>query len=171
MAVETKELKQAEEIQNPPSADESETAGNDAPEKGKDATTAIQSRNVSGRSWKNQSQVRASSLKITKKNNQVKSWQRKLELKRAKQEQKELQKEMEDDKRRQAIEKKERRLENEKRRAENEYKNAQKFTQTLNHNTAHLKLKTMSKKQLRQIKKTRLNTKTGVVEYVSPYAK
>jgi hypothetical protein len=38
--------------------------------------------------------------------------------------------------------------------------------QTLNATKVGLTLKALSKKQLRQIKKTRLNTKTGVVEYV-----
>eukprot|EP00523_Entomoneis_sp_CCMP467_P002562 CAMPEP_0168743114 /NCGR_PEP_ID=MMETSP0724-20121128/13393_1 /TAXON_ID=265536 /ORGANISM="Amphiprora sp., Strain CCMP467" /LENGTH=163 /DNA_ID=CAMNT_0008790701 /DNA_START=32 /DNA_END=523 /DNA_ORIENTATION=- len=130
-----------------------------------------QGRNVSGRSWKTPSQNRASSLKITKKNNQTKSWQKRQELKRLRQEQIALQKEIQEEKRQEAIRKKERRLENEKRRAENEFNNTQKAAQTLNYNTANLKLKTMSKKQLRQIKKTRLNTKTGVVEYVGAFEK
>ena len=44
------------------------------------------------------------------------------------------------------------------------------IAQTLGKN-ANIKWKAMSKKQLRQIKKTRLNTKTGAVEYVGAYAK
>merc|ERR1712195_438666 len=67
--------------------------------------------------------------------------------------------------------KKERRLENETRRAENEFKNAQKSAKTLNTGKLKSTLQAMSKKQLRKIKKTRMNTKTGVVEYVSAYAK
>jgi len=83
----------------------------------------------------------------------------------------ERQKELKEEKRQAIIAKQERRLEQERRRMENEYKNATKGSKTLNTNTAGLKMKAMNKKQLRQIKKTRMNTKTGVVEYVSPYAK
>jgi len=68
------------------------------------------------------------------------------------------------------IEKKERRLENERRRMENEFKVASRSAQRLGKN-ADVKLKAMNKKQLRQIKKTRMNTKTGTIEYVSAYAK
>ena len=83
----------------------------------------------------------------------------------------ELQNEMKEEKRQAKLQKNERRLEQERRRMENEYKNATKGSKTLNTNTAGLKMKAMNKKQLRQIKKTRMNTRTGVIEYVSPYAK
>jgi hypothetical protein len=46
-----------------------------------------------------------------------------------------------------------------------------KAVQALNHDRAHRTLKGMSKRQLRQIKKSRVNSKTGVVEYVPAYAK
>lgn len=129
-------------------------------------------RNVSGRSWKAQRpQKRASSLIKTRFNNQSKEWQERQTLKRARQETRELQKEMENERREEALRKKERRLENEKRRAENQYKSMQKSVQTLNTAKIGTTLKAMSKKQLRMVKKTRLNPKTGVVEYVSAYAK
>lgn len=83
---------------------------------------------------------------------------------------KERENELREEMRQAAIAKKERRLENERRRAENEFKNAQNYAQNLSRN-ADTKMKAMSKKQLRQIKKTRMNSKTGVVEYVSAYAK
>ena len=41
----------------------------------------------------------------------------------------------------------------------------------MNLKTVGQKMKAMNKKQLRQIKKTRMNTKTGVLEYVPAYAK
>jgi len=128
-------------------------------------------RNASGRTWKGRTQKRASSLKHTRINNQVKSFAERQALKRQRTETLELQQEMSTAKREEAVRRRERRLENERRKAENEYKNLQKSIQTLNTDKAATTLKTMSKKQLRQIKKTRLNPKTGVVEYVSPYAK
>ena len=80
-------------------------------------------------------------------------------------------KKLSEKKRLEAIEKKERRLENERRRQENEFRNAQQSAQTLNYGKVGSTLKAMSKKQLRQVKKTRMNTKTGVVEYVPAYSK
>ncbi|KAL7580156.1 hypothetical protein ACA910_012911 [Epithemia clementina (nom. ined.)] len=137
-----------------------------------DVVVANKGRNVSGRTWKLRSQQqRATALVNTKKNNRSKPWQDRLEQKRLRQETLALQKELQESKRQEALLKKERRLENERRRAENEYNNVKKSIQTLNYDTANLKLKAMSKKKLRQIKKTRLNPKTGVVEFVSPYAK
>mmetsp|Transcript_102 Transcript_102/g.174 ORF Transcript_102/g.174 Transcript_102/m.174 type:complete len:181 (-) Transcript_102:372-914(-) len=132
---------------------------------------APKGRNVSGRSWKTRQQKRASSLVTqTKANNRSSSWEKKTEERKARKAVMERQKEMKEEKRQAAIAKKERRLENERRRAENEFKNAQKGSQRLGKN-ADLKMKAMNKKQLRQIKKTRMNVKTGAVEYVSPYAK
>ena len=128
-------------------------------------------RNASGRSWKTVPQKRASSLIKTAVNNQSSSWERKQAEKRAKLQAAQLQRELQEQKRAAAIRKKERRLENEKRRAENEFNAIQKSVQTLNHGKVGVTLKAMSKKQLRQIKKTRMNQKTGVVEYVPAYAK
>jgi hypothetical protein len=130
-----------------------------------------QGRNVSGRSWKVRTQKRASSLIKTKLNNQTLAWDRKQAAKQASREAKQLQSELVEEKRQAAILKKERRLENEKRRQENELKSIQKSVQTLNTNKIGVTLKAMSKKQLRQVKKTRVNTKTGVVEYVPAYSK
>jgi hypothetical protein len=128
-------------------------------------------RNVSGRSWKMRPQKRASTLTKTKTNNLSTDWHKKEAAKLAKQESKGLQETLKQDKINAVLLKKERRLANEKRRAENELQNIQKSVQTLNPTKVGLTMKAMSKKQLRTIKKTRLNTKTGVVEYVSPYAK
>lgn len=128
-------------------------------------------RSVSGRSWKVRPQKRASTLIKTKTNNQVKSFQERLSEKRERKEALELQAELRDERRQSKIVKKERRLENEKRRAENEFKQAQKSAKQLNLGKLSSTLKAMSKKQLRQVKKTRINTKTGVVEYVPVYAK
>mmetsp|Transcript_12555 Transcript_12555/g.35643 ORF Transcript_12555/g.35643 Transcript_12555/m.35643 type:complete len:174 (-) Transcript_12555:278-799(-) len=128
-------------------------------------------RNVSGRSWKVRPQKRASSLVKTKVNNGTKSWEQRRQEKLARQVALELQSELREERRQAKILKKERRLENEKRRAENEFKNAQRSTKELNTGKLKSTLKAMSKKQLRMVKKTRMNSKTGVVEYVSAYAK
>mmetsp|Transcript_56868 Transcript_56868/g.115782 ORF Transcript_56868/g.115782 Transcript_56868/m.115782 type:complete len:179 (-) Transcript_56868:275-811(-) len=128
-------------------------------------------RNVSGRSWKVRPQKRASTLVKTKVNNQRKTWDQRQQEKLARKEALELQSELREERRQSKILKKERRLENEKRRAENEFKNAQRSAKDLNTGKLKSTLKAMSKKQLRQIKKTRMNSKTGVLEYVSAYAK
>jgi len=65
----------------------------------------------------------------------------------------------------------ERRLENEKRRMENEYENSKRSMQTLNVKKLGHTMRAMNKKQLRMIKKSRMNTKTGVVEFVGAYQK
>jgi len=128
-------------------------------------------RNVSGRSWKVRPQKRASTLIKTKTNNQTKSFQERLREKNTRKEILEVQAELREERRQGKVLKKERRLENVKRRAENELKQAQKSAKQLNLGKLPSKLKAMSKKQLRQIKKTRLNPKTGVVEYVPAYSK
>ena len=128
-------------------------------------------RNVSGRAWKVRAQKRASSLVKTKVNNGSKTWEQRRQEKLARKEALELQSELREERRQAKIQKKERRLENERRRAENEFNNAQKSAKTLNTGKLKSTLKAMSKKQLRKIKKTRMNSKTGVLEYVSAYAK
>lgn len=128
-------------------------------------------RNVSGRGWKTQPQKRASSLIKTAFNNQSTSWAKKVAERTNRREAAALQSELREQKRQSAIQKKARRLENETRRAENEFRAVQKSVQSLNHSKIGVTLKAMSKKQLRQVKKTRMNQKTGVVEYVSAYAK
>ena len=104
-------------------------------------------------------------------NNQVSTYEARQTLKQSRRDALELQTELREERRQGKIAKKERKLENEKRRAENEFKQAQMAAQTLNATKVGLTLKALSKKQLRQIKKTRLNPKTGVVEYVGAYAK
>lgn len=131
-------------------------------------------RNVSGRSWKhNSSQCQKASNLVTKVKNSAfsKSWKKKQEERALRKQVLEMEKEIKESKKEEIREKHERRLEQEKRRMENEFKQSSRSAKTLNYNTASLKMKAMNKKQLRQIKKTRMNTKTGVVEYVSPYAK
>ena len=130
-----------------------------------------QGRNVSGRKWKVRSQKRASTLFKTLVNNQVSTYQARVELKRTKQQVIQLQTELQNETRTAKIMKKERKLEQDKRRAQHEFEQAQAAAQTLNASKVGRTLKAMSKKQLRQIKKTRLNPKTGVVEYVSAYSK
>lgn len=133
--------------------------------------TVMKGRSVSGRSWKTRPQKRASLLMKTAFNGQTKTWEQRDQEKLAKKETMELQQELREERRQEKITKKERRLENEKRRAENEFKQAQRSVKQMNVNKLPSKLKAMSKKQLRQVKKTRMNTKTGVVEYVGAFSK
>ena len=65
------------------------------------------------------------------------------------------------------------RLDNEKRKMENEYKQAMQNgkLQVLNVKKLGTTMKNMNKKQLRQIKKSRMNSKTGVVEFDGAYEK
>ncbi|KAG7367356.1 Cgr1 family protein [Nitzschia inconspicua] len=128
-------------------------------------------KNVSGRSWKVRPQKRASSLVKTKVNNRTKTWEERQLEKNARKEALELQSELREERRQAKVLKKERRLENERRRAENEFKNAQRSAKELNAGRLKSTLKAMSKKQLRQIKKTRMNPKTGTLEYVPAYTK
>ena len=128
-------------------------------------------RNVSGRNWKQAPKKRFSSMVFTKKTNLSKSWGQNMADKEKKRTAKEKEQELKNESRRIAVEKKERRLENERRRAENEFKMVSQQAQKLNLNTVGQKMKTMNKKQLRMIKKTRMNTKTGVIEYVPAYTK
>lgn len=168
--LETSGAVQHTQNQSQPPAEPAASEGNPKPQT-QSLNNPLKGRNISGRSWKVHPQKRASSLTKTKFNNRSKSWEKRQAEKLARQEMLELQKQMKEETRQSAIQKKERRLENEKRRAENEFRNIQQSIQTLNTNKVGYTLKAMSKKQLRQIKKTRMNTKTGVVEYVPAYAK
>lgn len=136
-----------------------------------DKSSVLKGRNVSGRNWKLRPQKRASSL-VTKsaQNAKSKSWEKKMKEKELRRSLLEREKELKEEKRQSILERKERRLENERRRMENEFKAASRSAQQLGKN-ADIKLKAMNKKQLRQIKKTRINTKTGAIEFVSAYAK
>jgi Cgr1 family len=131
----------------------------------------VRGRNVSGRSWKKVATQRSSSLILTAANNLTKSWEQRQAEKLHRKEVLELQKQLTDERVQAIREKKERRLENEKRRAENEFENAKKLAHNLNTSKLRTTLKSMSKKQLRQIKKTRVNNKTGAVEFVPAYSK
>ena len=93
------------------------------------------------------------------------TWASKLVKKARKNEMKALETEIATRKRLERENRKRAREEKLKRKQENELKSAQVQVITKTH-----KLKTMSKKQLRQIKKSRL-TKQGVVEYVGLYEK
>ena len=77
-----------------------------------------------------------------------------------------LEKDMKEEKRQAKIEERKRREENLARKAANEMKNTVLQTMTKTH-----KIKTMNKKQLRQIKKTAINAQTGNLELVSPWKK
>jgi predicted RNase H-like nuclease (RuvC/YqgF family) len=129
--------------------------------------------NASGRTWKVRPQKRASTLVTSKVNGRVKDWTDRLAERERRRETVRVQKEMEDSKRQEAIDKKQRKLENEKRRQENELRNLERSgaIQALNHDRVGRTLKAMNKKQLRHIKKSRVNTKTGIVEFVPAYAK
>jgi rRNA-processing protein CGR1 len=128
-------------------------------------------RNVSGRSWKVRPQKRASTLTKTSTNGRATSWHEKRQAHLLQKETQEMQTELREERRLAKVQKRERRLEQERRRMENEFRAASQSAQTLNYSKVHTTLKTMSKKQLRQIKKTRMNPKTGVVEYVPAYSK
>ena len=62
-------------------------------------------------------------------------------------------------------------LDNQKRRMDNKYCNAKQSMQTLIAGLLDTTMRNMNKKQLRQIKKSRMNSKTGVVEFVGAYEK
>lgn len=128
-------------------------------------------RNVSGRSWKPVVAKRTSTLVKHKKNNLTRSFKERQAEGLRKKETLELQKHLTEERVQGLRDKKERRLENERRRAENEYNTAKKSAQTLNAAKLKSTMKAMSKKQLRQIRKTRVNSKTGAVEFVPAYSK
>jgi rRNA-processing protein CGR1 len=133
---------------------------------------AQKGRNASSRSWKLRPQKRASSLITSNRlNARSKSWERKTQERQLKTCVKSAQQEMLAERKAAAAEKKERRLENERRRMENEYNHAKRSAQRLNLSKVGQTMKAMNKKQLRMIKKSRMNSKTGVVEFVGAYAK
>ncbi|KAG1710323.1 hypothetical protein DVH05_017327 [Phytophthora capsici] len=129
------------------------------------ATEPPRGRPVSGRVWKKVQKTRfsAQGLKGTKVLSTT--WEEKM-LKRSKlKELKELQAEIKARRQGEKDAKRQAREEKEKRRKENELKSASVQVISRTH-----RLKTMSKKQLRNIKKTIVN-KQGVVEYVPVYSK
>jgi hypothetical protein len=126
--------------------------------------------NVSGRSWKMRPQKRTSTLVTkVKSNNRSTTWEEKEAARLRKRAVQGKEKEMREATRLGKVEKRERALEQEKRRQANEYKAT--TMQALNLEKVGQKLRTMSKKQLRMVKKTRVNSKTGQVELVDAFAK
>ncbi|CAI5727064.1 unnamed protein product [Hyaloperonospora brassicae] len=122
-------------------------------------------RPVSGRVWKKVQKTRFSSQGVKSAKVLSSTWDEKL-LKRAKlKELKELQTDIKARQQAECEAKRQAREEKEKRRKENELKSASVQVLSRTH-----RLKSMSKKQLRNIKKTIVN-KQGVVEYVPVYSK
>ncbi|KAG5178105.1 hypothetical protein JKP88DRAFT_144320, partial [Tribonema minus] len=123
-------------------------------------------RNVSGRLWKSRSQSqRAIAQRTTGTKELSSSWKAKEAERTKLAAVKQKEREMREAKIAEKEALKAAKLEREKRRAENEMKSSTFQTITKTH-----KLKGMSKKQLRQIKKMQVNSKTGQVELVSPWS-
>ncbi|OQR92401.1 hypothetical protein ACHHYP_03748 [Achlya hypogyna] len=120
---------------------------------------------VSGRPWKKAQTARKSMMTYKATKTLSTTWEEKMAMKAKKKEMKDLEHEIAARKRQERLDKKLAREEKEKRRLENEMKSA-----TVQNISKTHKLKTMSKKQLRNIRKTRMN-KNGVVEYVPIYSK
>lgn len=117
----------------------------------------------SGRPWKIKQTVRSSAqLKQGVLRHLAKSFEEKEKDRQKKLLVKQLEKEMSEERKSSKLAEKVRREEQQKRRQENEYKNA--ITQELRPE----KLKGMSKKQLRSVRKTSVN-KQGQVELVNPW--
>ncbi|KAG7397564.1 hypothetical protein PHYBOEH_000497 [Phytophthora boehmeriae] len=128
-------------------------------------TAPPRGRPVSGRVWKKVQKTRFSAQGFKGTKVLSTTWEEKM-LKRSKlKELKELQAEIKARRQGERDAKKQAREEKEKRRKENELKSAAVQVISRTH-----RLKTMSKKQLRNIKKTIVN-KQGVVEYVPVYSK
>ena len=116
-----------------------------------------------GRVWKPKQSTRTSvQVRQGVRNHFSTTFEEKMLKKAAKEQMKELERTMNEESRSKAIEERERREARVKQRADNEFKTA--TYQVVNPQ----KLKTMSKKQLRQIKKTSVS-KSGAVEMVSPW--
>ncbi|TDH65958.1 hypothetical protein CCR75_004899 [Bremia lactucae] len=121
-------------------------------------------RPVSGRVWKRVQKTRFSSQKLKGTKVLSTTWEEKLQKRSKLKELKELQKEIKSRRQSEKDAVRQAREEKEKRRKENELKSASVQVISRTH-----RLKTMSKKQLRNIKKTIVN-KNGVVEYVPVYS-
>ncbi|KAK8800717.1 hypothetical protein WA158_000042 [Blastocystis sp. Blastoise] len=118
-----------------------------------------------GRTWKDPAIQKFTSMKY-EGNPQLKTtWDMKKQQRDAKRRMKDLENQIIEDRKEQKREHKKKIEEHAKRRAQNELRSAK--IQVLSDPT---KIKAMSKKQLRQIKKSRMNA-NGEIEYVSPYAK
>ncbi|CAK4080426.1 unnamed protein product [Aphanomyces euteiches] len=120
---------------------------------------------VSGRFWKKPQKAKNSMMTFKATKTLSTTWEEKMAAKAKKKEMKELEQEIANRKKQEKIDKRLAREEKEKRRMANELKSAS--VQVIRKTG---KLKTMSKKQLRNIKKTRMN-KNGQVELVPVYTK
>jgi len=129
----------------------------------KDKVEAPRGKPVSGRPWKKVQRTRFSAIRYKATKELSTTWDEKLQLKGRKKEMKVLEREIADRKKQEKVDKRVAREEKEKRRLANELKTASVQVISKTH-----KLKGMSKKQLRNIKKTRMS-KSGVVEYVPVY--
>jgi hypothetical protein len=119
----------------------------------------------SGRFWKTKQRTRSSTqVRQGILSHLSKSFEAKQELKTKNDSAKSLEREIKEETKRKKLAEKQRRDERKQRIMENEMKSSS--YQVINAS----KLKTMSKKQLRMIKKTSMN-KNGKVELVSPWAK
>lgn len=124
-------------------------------------------RNASGRVWKGRQQsIRAVAQRTAGTKVLASSFQERQRRKAELQAVKDRERELHEAKQLRIEEEKAAKLEKERRRQANELKNTTYQTITKAH-----KLKTMSKKQLRQVKKTQLNQRTGEIELVSPWGK
>ncbi|ETV77430.1 hypothetical protein H257_08847 [Aphanomyces astaci] len=120
---------------------------------------------VSGRSWKKTQRSKNSMMTYKATKTLSTTWDEKMAAKSKKKEMKDLEHEIANRKKQEKVDKRVAREEKEKRRIANEFK-----ASTLQVIKKTHKLKSMSKKQLRNIKKTRMN-KNGEIELVSAYAK
>ena len=120
---------------------------------------------ASGRWWKPKQSQRFSMTKIkAQKKTLSTSWKRKMEQRKLKKQMKEYERSLIEKKIQKREEQKQERLDWQKRRAENEMKSSS--VQVIKDPN---KLKKMSKKQLRQIKKTQVG-KDGTTKYVPAYS-
>ncbi|TYZ66070.1 hypothetical protein PybrP1_011275 [[Pythium] brassicae (nom. inval.)] len=122
-------------------------------------------RPVSGRTWKKTEKTRFSSVRYKGTKVLSTSWEQKTQTRARRAELQALQSEIKVRRQGERDAKRQAREEKEKRRQENELKSASVQVISRTH-----RMKTMSKKQLRNIKKTIVN-KHGVVEYVPVYSK
>jgi rRNA-processing protein CGR1 len=118
----------------------------------------------SGRVWKTKQKTRTSAQnRRGVVAHMAKTFEEKERLRTEKERVLSLERELKEEKRQKLVEEKARREAQQKRRMENEYKNS--VYQTLKPE----KLKGMSKKQLRMVKKTAMN-KNGQIELVDPFS-
>ena len=125
------------------------------------AAVDVRGRNVSGRPWKQPPKSRSSSLKMTQPR---KSWDAKKRDREARQRAREKEAELVEARKERIAEKKRKTEEKRSRKRRNEFRNAQ-YQVITNDKT----VKSLSKKKLRQIKRTRVAA-DGEVELVDAYA-